>query len=68
MKKHLKSQTTLEEKKNGNLLVGFRVTQEKEMEELIMKWIPHLTVIEPATLREDIKKSIKIYLEKISLF
>lgn len=66
MKKHLKSQTILGEKENGNLLIGFRVTQEKEMEELIMKWIPHITVVEPDSLRENIKKSIKIYLDKIA--
>ena len=66
-KKFLKSQTILEEKENGNLLLGFKVTQEREMEELIMKWIPYLKVIEPIELKDKIERMIKAYLDKISL-
>jgi predicted DNA-binding transcriptional regulator YafY len=67
MKKHLKSQTILEKKDNGNLLIGFKVTQEREMEELIMKWIPLVKVIEPVSLKNSIEKRIRYYLDNISL-
>ena len=66
-KKFLKSQTLLETKENGNLLIGFKVTQELEIEELIMKWIPHIKVIEPASLKKKVEETIKSYLDKISL-
>jgi len=67
MKKHLKSQTIIKKKENGNLLIGFKVTQEREMEELIMKWIPLVKVIEPLSLKNSIEKRIKEYLDNISL-
>jgi len=67
IKKHLKSQTILEKKDNGNLLIGFKVTQEREMEELIMKWIPFVKVIEPVSLKNSIKKRIRYYLDNIGL-
>lgn len=67
MKNHLKSQTLLETKENGNLLIGFKVTQEKEMEELIMKWIPLVKVIQPVSLKNSIEKRIREYLDNISL-
>lgn len=67
MKKHLKSQKVLGKNEKGNLLISFRVTQEKEMEELIMKWIPYITVIEPASLKVIIKDKVKSYLNKLSI-
>ena len=35
---------------------------EKEIEELIKKWLPYLKVIEPLSLDEKIKSDIKKYL------
>lgn len=60
-KKHLKSQqeTTLD---NGNLLLTYRVTQELEVEELIKRWLPHIKVLEPITLKEKIKSELREYL------
>lgn len=61
-KKHLKSQTDLELKENGTLLLKFRVTQEREMEELIKKWIPYIKVISPISLKTKIEDELKVYL------
>ena len=66
MKKHLKSQKIVEKLKNGNLILSFKVTQERELEELIMKWIPFIKVIEPASLQEAIAKKLNFYMEKMS--
>lgn len=63
-KKHLKSQEKLEKKENGNLLVKFRVTQEKEVEELIKQWIPYVKVIKPLTLKKKIEDELKEYLNQ----
>ncbi len=62
LKKHLLSQEILEEKKNGNLLLSFKVTQYKEIEELIKRWIPHIKVLEPKRLKKKIEKDIQKYL------
>jgi len=63
LKKHLNSQKILETKPNGNLIISYNVTQEKEIEELIKKWIPHIRIIEPQTIKENIQKQIDKYLK-----
>lgn len=61
-KKHLKSQEILEEKDDGTLVISFQVTQEMEMEELIKKWIPHMKVITPISIKKKIEDDLKRYL------
>lgn len=62
-KKHLTSQKIIEEKKDGTLLLGFTITQILEIEEMILKWIPHMRVVSPLSLRESIEKRLKVYLK-----
>lgn len=62
MKKHLKSEDIIETKENGNLLVKYRVTQTREVEEIIMKWIPFIKVIEPKELKDSIDNRLRNYL------
>lgn len=61
-KKYLSSQEIIQELENGNLLVKYAVTQEKEIEELIKKWIPYVKVIKPLSLKEKIENELKGYL------
>jgi len=63
LKKFLPSQRIVETKDDGSLLIAFKVTQEMEMEELIKKWIPHMKVIEPLSLKEKIEDDLRQYLE-----
>jgi len=63
-KKYLTSQTILEEKENGNLLIQFTVTQDIELKDLIKRWIPYVKVISPLSLKEKIAKDIAHYLEE----
>ena len=62
LKKFLPSQRILQTKENGSILLAYRVTQEMEMEELVKKWIPHMRVIEPLSLKEKIEEDLKRYL------
>ncbi|MFK7780144.1 MAG: WYL domain-containing protein, partial [Candidatus Gracilibacteria bacterium] len=61
-KKHLASQKELETKEDGTLVLSFKVTQELEMEELVKKWIPHMKVVTPLSLKEKIEDDLKEYL------
>ncbi|KAB7884905.1 WYL domain-containing protein [Poseidonibacter ostreae] len=63
-KKHLKSQDIIEEKENGNIIVNFKVTQEREVESLIKSWLPYIKVIKPISLKEKIKNELKEYLKQ----
>lgn len=62
-KQFLPSQTIVETKENGNIILVFTVTRELEVEELVKKWLPYLKVLEPLTLDEKIKNDIKRYFD-----
>ena len=62
LKKYLPSQNIEKENADTSLLVSFQVSQEREMEELIKKWIPYIKVIEPLSLKEKIESELKQYL------
>jgi predicted DNA-binding transcriptional regulator YafY len=61
-KKYLKSQEILKEKENGNLIINFKVTQEREVETLIKGWLPYLKVLTPISLKNKIENELKQYL------
>jgi len=61
-KKHLKSQEIVKTNNDGSLEVKFKVTQELELEELIKRWIPHVKVISPLSLKEKIENELREYL------
>jgi predicted DNA-binding transcriptional regulator YafY len=62
LKKYLPSQNIQKENEDGSLIVSFEVTQEREMEEIVKKWIPNMKVIEPLSLKEKIEAELKKYL------
>jgi predicted DNA-binding transcriptional regulator YafY len=62
LKKYLPSQNIEKENDDTSLLVSFQVSQEREMEELIKKWIPYVKVIEPNSLKDKIESELKQYL------
>ncbi len=61
-KKFLPSQEIVGVKETGDLLVNFKVTQEREIEYLIKQWIPYIKVIVPLSLDEKIKSDLRKYL------
>ena len=63
-KKYLTSQTILEEKDNGNLLIKFTVTQDTELKDLVKRWLPYVKIISPLSLKEKIAQDIAHYLEE----
>jgi len=62
-KKYLKSQNIDEVKKDGSLVVSYKVTQEMEVEELIKRWIPYVKVISPISLKNKINNELVEYLK-----
>ena len=61
-KNFLPSQKIIETKQDGSLVLSFKVTQEMEMEELVKKWIPHIKIIHPISLKQKIEDDLKQYL------
>jgi len=62
LKKHLTGEIIEGVNEDGSLIISFRVTQERELEELIKKWIPYVKVIEPISLKEKIENELREYL------
>ena len=65
-KNFLKSQKILETKANGNLLIGFKVTQYLEIDELIKRWIPFVKVVQPAEFKERLEQDVNSFLSFMS--
>ena len=61
-KKYLPSQKIIEEKSDGSLIIEYRVTRELEIEDLVKRWIPHMRVISPVSLKERIFKDLREYM------
>jgi len=59
MKKFLSSQTFLEKEEDGSILFTVEYTQELEILPFIQKWLPHLIIVEPESLREIFRKKLK---------
>ena len=55
-KDYLPSQKLVQEYESGDLLLEYRVTQYQEIEELLIKWLPHIRIIEPAALRNYLEE------------
>ena len=62
LKKHLPSQTFEKLNEDGSEIYSFKVSQNREMEELIKTWIPFIKVIKPLSLKEKIETDLKQYL------
>ena len=62
-KKYLKSQNIVKENEDKSLIVSYKITQEKEIDELMKRWIPYVKVISPISLKEKIHKELRDYLE-----
>lgn len=60
---YLPLQKTVEERKDGSIVVETFPAQPDEIRRIIMHWIPCLTVIEPASFKAEIKAMVEGYLK-----
>ena len=58
-KKYLPSQRVLEEFEDGSIIVSYRVTNFREVEDIVIKWLPRVEILEPNNFKKMIKKSLK---------
>jgi len=67
LKKYLPSQTISQEHENGDLEVCYKISDFKEVEELIIKWLPSIKVLEPLELNDKIREVLLKKLEGTEL-
>ncbi len=58
-KKYLASQRILQEYEDGSIKLSYRVTNFREVEDIITKWLPKIEILEPRNLKKMIKRSLK---------
>jgi predicted DNA-binding transcriptional regulator YafY len=58
-KKYLPSQEVVHTFENGDIEVCYRITNVREVEELIIKWLPHVSIIAPRYLQKMIKRTLR---------
>ncbi len=61
-KKHLKSQKIIKESRKG-LTISYQVTDSLVIIPLIKQWMPHIKVISPSSIKEQISKDAEYFLE-----
>ena len=60
-KKYLPLQKVVSENKDGSIIVQAMVCQYMEAIPAILRWLPHVHVIEPQEVRDDIDNRVKAY-------
>jgi len=66
LKKYLPSQEVVQTFDNGDIEVHYHVSSIKEMDELVIKWLPHVKVIAPRGLLRMVKKTLEKKLNSLS--
>ena len=65
LKKYLPSQKVVAYFDNGDIEVHYEISNFKELEELIIKWLPKIRIMYPRPLKKMIKKSLEKKLKGI---
>jgi predicted DNA-binding transcriptional regulator YafY len=66
-RKYFPLQKIVEEKKDGSLVIETFPAHFEEISHTIMHWIPCLTVLEPAVLRDKIRQTVEGYLKEMAV-
>ena len=65
LKKHLPSQKIIKESKDGALIIGFSVSSDEDVDNLIKAWLPHIEVLKPERFRRRLISELESYLEAL---
>lgn len=65
LKNHLPSQRIIEEKDDGSLIIGYIVSHEEDVDNLVKSWLPDIEVVEPPLFRHRILHELQEYLSRV---
>jgi predicted DNA-binding transcriptional regulator YafY len=68
LKKFLPSQEVVHTFENRDIEVNFHVTNLREVDDLVIKWLPHVRVIAPRGLHRMVKKTLNKKLTSLGLY
>jgi predicted DNA-binding transcriptional regulator YafY len=61
-RKLLPQQVIEKELENGGLIVSSRISDENQMLPLVRYWIPHVRILEPGWLRDQLERDLRVFL------
>ena len=67
LKKYLPSQEVIQTFENGDIEVHFTVHNLREIEELVIKWLPNISIIAPRHLNKMIKRVMRKKMQGLNL-
>jgi predicted DNA-binding transcriptional regulator YafY len=65
LKQYLPSQKVTKTYDNGDILVEYTIRNIHEIEELILKWLPGITIISPQHFKKQLRKTLKIKMDAL---
>ena len=66
LKKYLPSQTVTKTFEDGDIEIQYTVSNVLELEELLIKWLPHIKIIAPQNLKKMLKRTLKQKMNALS--
>jgi predicted DNA-binding transcriptional regulator YafY len=66
LKQYLPSQKVTKNYENGDILVEYTISNIREIEELIIKWLPRIEIISPQRFKKQLKKTLKVKMSALS--
>ena len=58
------TQKIIEEKKDGSIVVSFKVGRYEAIQNMLKSWIPHILILKPEGLKEAVLKDVKGWMEQ----
>ncbi len=65
IRKPLKTQRIIEKCKDGSLIIEIYANDKMQVKPIIYEYLPHITLLEPLWLANDIKQELQSYIEKL---
>jgi predicted DNA-binding transcriptional regulator YafY len=66
LKQYLPSQKVTKNYENGDILVEYTISNIREIEELIVKWLPRIEIISPQRFKKQLQKTLKVKMSALS--
>ena len=66
LKQYLPSQKINKTYENGDILIQYSISNIREIEELIIKWLPRIEIISPQRFKRQLQKTLKVKMNALS--
>ena len=65
LKDYLPSQKVTKTYENGDILIEYQITNLRELEDIIIKWLPRIEIVSPQHFKKHIKRTLSVKMNSI---